>query len=384
MNQNNPASRRVFLKSAAAIGALAALGDASAIARAASLQQRAGVTGDRKLKILFIGGTGFLGPHTVRAAMENGHEVTLFNRGRTNADLFPELEKIQGDRNADLGKLKGRQWDCVVDTSAYFPRQVREAAGALKDSVGQYVMISTISVYASFPTPGMDETAPVGTIEDETVEQITGATYGPLKALCEKAAEAQMPGRVTNIRPGLIVGPGDPTDRFTYWPVRVAKGGEVLAPGDGSNFIQHIDARDLGAWIVHCLERRVVGVFNADSPMRERTIRSLLDACKRVSGSDARFVYAPMPFLAEQRISPWQDMPCYIPAEGDYAAFGQVSSAKAIASGLKSRPMTDTVRDTLEWWRSQPEERRNKPMRAGLTPEREAKALAAWREREGA
>lgn len=381
MNHPQSEARRLFLKSAAAVSALAAMGGAGAIANAAMLQQRAGATGDRKLKILFLGGTGFLGPHTVRAAMANGHEVTLFNRGRTNADLFPELEKIQGDRNADLDKLKGRDWDCVIDTSAYYPRQVRDAAGILKDRVGQYIMISTISVYASYPTPGMDETSPVGTIEDETIEQVTGATYGPLKALCEEAAEAQMPGRATNIRPGLIVGPGDTTDRFTYWPARVARGGEILAPGDGSNYIQHMDVRDLGAWIIHCAERRIVGVYNADSAMRERTIKGLLDACKTASNSDAKFVYVPLAFLTEQGIRPWQDMPCYAPAEGAFAAFGQVSSAKALANGLKPRPMLDTVRDTLEWWKQQPEERR-KTMRAGLTPEREAKALEAWRARD--
>lgn len=367
-------SRRSFLKAAAAATAFGAVGGATS----AFAQQ--GGEADRKLKLLILGGTGFLGPHTVRAALARGHEMTLFNRGRTNADLFPDLEKLVGDRNGDLEALKGRDWDAVIDTSAYYPRVVRDSAGLLKGHVNQYVLISTISVYGTFPNPGMDETAPVATIEDETVEQVTGVTYGPLKALCEQAAEKILPGKVTNIRPGLIVGPGDPTDRFTYWPVRVSKGGEVLAPGDGSTEVQQIDARDLASWIVHCIENKVTGVYNADSPMGKRTMRDLLTTCKRVSGSDAEFVWADAEFLAEQSVSPWQDMPCWVPQQGDYAAFGRVSSAKALANGLRIRALSETTRDTLEWWRSLPEERRER-LRAGLSAEREQEVLKAWHAR---
>jgi 2'-hydroxyisoflavone reductase len=374
VNHKTESSRRAFIKAAAATAALAGLSDFSKV-----LAQPQGEA-DKKLNILILGGTGFLGPHTVRAALARGHDITLFNRGKTNDDLFPQLETLYGDRNGNLEALKGRDWDAVIDTSAYYPRVVRDSAGLLKGHIGQYVLISTISVYGAFVNPGMDETAPVGTIEDETVEQVTGETYGPLKALCEKAAEETLPGIVTNIRPGLIVGPGDPTDRFTYWPVRVSKGGEVLAPGDGSTQIQQIDVRDLADFIIHTIERNITGVFNADSPMGQRTMKELLTTCKKVSGSDASFVWVDAEFLAEQGIRPWQDMPCWIPQEGDYAAFGRVSSAKAIANGLKCRPLTDTVRATLDWWETLPEERRAR-MRAGLTSEREEAALAAWHDR---
>jgi 2'-hydroxyisoflavone reductase len=374
VNHNNESSRRAFIKAAAATAALAGLSDFSKV-----LAQPQGEA-DKKLNLLILGGTGFLGPHTVRAALARGHDITLFNRGKTNDDLFPQLETLYGDRNGNLEALKCRDWDAVIDTSAYYPRVVRDSAGLLKGHIGQYVLISTVSVYGVFPTPGMDETAPVGTIEDETVEEVNGLTYGPLKALCEQAAEETLPGIVTNIRPGLIVGPGDPTDRFTYWPVRVSKGGEVLAPGDGSTQVQQIDVRDLADFIIHTIERNITGVFNADSPMGQRTMKDLLTTCRKVSASDATFVWADAEFLAEQGIRPWQDMPCWIPQEGDYTAFGRVSSAKAIANGLKCRPLADTVRATLDWWQTLPEERRAR-LRAGLTPEREEAALAAWRER---
>jgi 2'-hydroxyisoflavone reductase len=374
VNHNNESSRRAFIKAAAATAALAGLSDFSKV-----LAQPQGEA-DKKLNLLILGGTGFLGPHTVRAALARGHDITLFNRGKTNDDLFPQLETLYGDRNGNLEALKCRDWDAVIDTSAYYPRVVRDSAGLLKGHIGQYVLISTVSVYGVFPTPGMDETAPVGTIEDETVEEVNGLTYGPLKALCEQAAEETLPGIVTNIRPGLIVGPGDPTDRFTYWPVRVSKGGEVLAPGDGSTQVQQIDVRDLADFIIHTIERNITGVYNADSPMGQRTMKDLLTTCRKVSASDATFVWADAEFLAEQGIRPWQDMPCWIPQEGDYTAFGRVSSAKAIANGLKCRPLADTVRATLDWWQTLPEERRAR-LRAGLTPEREEAALAAWRER---
>jgi 2'-hydroxyisoflavone reductase len=196
------------------------------------------VLSGRPLKLLILGGTGFLGPHTVRAALAQGHQITLFNRGRTNNHLFPELEKLRGDRDGNLEALKGRKWDAVIDTSGYVPRLVADSAGLLAPNTGQYIFISSISVYADFTKRGMDETAPVGTLTDPTTEEITGASYGPLKALCEQAAEQAMPGRTTIIRPGLIGGPGDRTDRFTYWPVRVARGGDVLAPGNPNAFTQ--------------------------------------------------------------------------------------------------------------------------------------------------
>ena len=249
------------------------------------------------LKVLVIGGTGFLGPHTVRRLQERGHTVTLFNRGRTNPGLFPDVEKLRGDRKTDLKALDGRKWDAVLDPSAYIPADVTRSATLLAPNVGHYLLISTISVYKALNTPGMDETAPLATLKDPTVEQVTGETYGGLKVLCEQAAEKAMPGKTTVIRPGLIVGPGDTTDRFTYWPVRVAKGGEVLAPNSPNDFVQCIDVRDLANFIVSCLENRSTGIYNADGPQAGLTIGRLLETSKQVSKSDATFVWVPTAFL---------------------------------------------------------------------------------------
>jgi 2'-hydroxyisoflavone reductase len=332
---------------------------------------------EKKLKILILGGTAFLGPAVVHAARRRGHELTLFNRGRTNPGLFPDIETLIGDRDGKLDPLKGRDWDKVVDTSGYFPRLVKDSASLLADHVGQYVFISSISVYASFDKPGMDENSPVGTIEDPTIEKITEGSYGPLKALCEQAAEKAMPGRVTNIRPGLIVGPRDRSDRFTYWPVRVSRGGEVLAPNSPKDGIQIMDVNDLGEWIVYCLEQKVVGVYNACSPPGWLDMGKLLDTCKRVSGSDATFTWAPSKFLEDHEVQGWSEMTCWMPPEGEYAGFSQVKSERAVHDGLAFRPISETVRDTLDWWRTLPQERREK-MRAGLAAEKEEKVLAAW------
>jgi len=329
------------------------------------------------LNLLILGGTAFLGPATVEAALARGHRMTLFNRGKTNPDLFPELEKLRGDRDGDLAALEGGTWDAVIDTSGYVPRVVDLSARLLAPSVKQYVFISTISVYKDYTSVGMDESAPVGTLADETIEEITGETYGPLKALCEQAVERNLPGRTTVIRPGLIVGPLDRTDRFTYWPVRVKRGGEVLAPGDGSDLIQFIDVRDLGQWIIHCIEQEVTGVFNADSDPGALTMGKLLNECLTVTGSAADLTWVDAAFLAEQGVQAWTDMPVWVPAEGEYAGFGQVSTAAAQARGLKYRPLADTIGDTLAWFESQPEERRSQ-LRAGISAEREAEVLAAW------
>lgn len=331
-------------------------------------------------KILMLGGTGFLGPHTVEAALTRGHEVTLFNRGRTRPGLFPGLEKLQGDRNNDLKALEGRKWDAVVDTSANIPRWVKSAAAVLGPNIGQYVYISSISAYASLAKPGTDESAALAEIADPTVEKVDGETFGALKALSEKAAEASMPGRVTVVRPGLIVGPDDPTDRFTYWPSRIDRGGEVLAPGSATDPVQLIDVRDLGEFIITLIEGTTTGTFNALGPAEELTMGRMLGACKEAAGSDATFTFVPAAFLAEHGVSPWSDMPAWVPAEGDTAGFARVSHAKAIAAGLRFRPIVETARATLEWLESQPEDRRSK-LRTGISPAREAEVLAAWKAR---
>jgi 2'-hydroxyisoflavone reductase len=334
----------------------------------------------KKKTLLILGGTGFLGPQVVEAARKSGWMLTLFNRGKTNPGLFPDLEQLHGDRNVSLSALEGRSWDAVVDTSGYFPRQIRMATDALKGRAGQYVFISSISVYADTSKPGMDETAKVATIPDETTEKITEESYGALKALSEKAAETAMPGRVTIIRPGLIVGPGDTSDRFTYWPVRVSRGGEVLAPGTPADPVQFIDVRDLGEFIVKALDTRTTGVFNATGPATPLPIGTLLGTCKAASGSDARFGWVEASFLAKMKVVPFVDMPVWEVPEGETAGANRVSNARAVAKGLTFRALPVTVKETLDWWRTLPKERQEK-LKAGISPAREAEVLKAWRER---
>jgi 2'-hydroxyisoflavone reductase len=332
--------------------------------------------GGANLKILVLGGTGFLGPHLVEAMKKRGHTPTLFNRGKTRPELFPDVEKLRGDRDGDLTALKDRKWDAVIDTSGYVPRIVRASAELLAPNVRQYVFISSISVYAETVTPNPDETHPVLTIPDPKTEEVM-ENYGALKALCEQAAESALPGRTTNIRPGLIVGPGDPTDRFTYWPVRVAAGGEVLAPGTRTDPIQIIDVRDLADFILTTLEKGHVGVFNATGPQHTLTIEAALTACKAASGSDATFTWADAKWLESRQVMPWSDMPAWVPFEADGVGMSTIRTTKAIAHGLTYRPLDDTLRATLEWWQTLPPERRAKP-RAGITRERETTVLAAW------
>ena len=370
-------SRRDLLRSAA-LGLVAGTAVPSlafgADGKAGSARPAAGKT------LLVLGGTSFLGPQVVESAKARGYTVTLFNRGKTNPGLFPDLEQLHGDRNVSLAPLEGRKWDIVVDTSAYFPRQVRMSAGLLKNAAKTYVLVSSISVYADTSTPSLDESSPVGKIPDETIETIGEGAYGPLKALCEQAAEKEMPGRVLNVRPGLIVGPGDPTDRFTYWPVRVARGGEVLAPGSSADPVQFIDVQDLGEWIVKAAVAGTHGVFNATGPASPLGIGDLLSTCRKVSRSEATFRWADAAFLAAQKVEAWSDMPVWLPPAGETLGANRVSAARAKAAGLSIRPLEGTVADTLAWWKALPEERRAKP-KAGLTPEREASVLAALRAR---
>lgn len=341
----------------------------------------------KALKILVMGGTGFLGPHFVEAARKAGHTLTLFNRGKTNPERFSgedfrDIEQLHGDRKTDMKALEGeRRWDAVLDTSAYLPADVTRSTKLLGARVGQYLLVSTISVYAKTDTPNQDESAPLAQLADPSVTEVTGETYGGLKALCERAAEAEMPGRVTVVRPGLIVGPGDTTDRFTYWPARADRGGEILAPGSAQDPTQFIDVRDLAAFLLRTLEQRKTGIYNADAPAGKLSMGELLTTCQQVAGQmkapKSSVTWVPATFLEAQKVGPWQDMPVWIPAKGEYAGFGRISSAKAQAAGLRYRPLPDTVRDTLAYWRGLPAERRAKP-KAGLTAAREAEVLAAW------
>jgi len=325
------------------------------------------------MKVLIIGGTRFVGRHLVEAALARGHRVTLFNRGQTNPGVFTGLETIRGDRETDLEKLGGRRWDAAVDTCGYYPRVVGLSAQALKGCVDQYVFISTISVYADFERVGIDEDYRLGMLEDETVEEFSGGTYGPLKVLCEKNVGEGFPGGALILRPGLIVGPHDPTDRFTYWPVRVARGGRVLAPVGPDEPAQFIHARDLADFTVRCIEEKIIGVFNIVGPEEPCPIGELLETCKQASGSDAEFVWASEEFIAEHEVAPWMELPVWVPTS-DGKGMLQVSNARACAAGLRFKSTEQVVRETLEWAKSRPGDHE---MRAGLNAEREVELLEA-------
>jgi 2'-hydroxyisoflavone reductase len=335
---------------------------------------------DTGLRILILGGTKFIGVHTTQLALKRGYSVTLFNRGKTNPGLFPQVEKLRGDRNGQLEALKGRSWDAVIDDSGFVPRQVRLSAELLAPHVQRYVYVSSISAYASFATPA-DESSPLATMADPSIEKITETTYGPLKALCEKAVEVAMPHRAIVLRPGYIVGPDDPTDRFTYWPARAARGGEMLVPGTPEQPIQFIDARDLARFTLDAIEHELTGTFNMVAPPGHFTMGELVTASIAAAQSLAhpkpppRAVWASLDFLQRQKAD--DDFPIWEPASGDTAGFAQVSAARAMQAGLRITPMATTVRDTLAWYLRQPESERAH-LKAGPAPEREKQLLAAW------
>ena len=330
------------------------------------------------MNILILGGTKFLGRHIADSALAHGHTVTLFNRGKTNPGLFPSVETILGDREHDLAKLTsvGREWDAVVDVAGYLPRIVRLSAEGLERSVGRYVFISSISAYdeSIFRKIGVNESDAVGKLKDETIEEITGETYGPLKALCEKTVLDLYGGCGLVIRPGLIVGPHDPTDRFTYWPVRVARGGDVLTPEGPGVPVQIVDGRDLSDFVVQLIEANASGIYNATGPEYELTFGTMLETCQEVSGSDARFHWASAEFLKGHHVEEWSEMPVWVPDNEENAGFSRVDVSKAIRAGLTFRPLKETVRDTLEWAGTRPTDH---AWRAGLTREKEVEVLAS-------
>jgi 2'-hydroxyisoflavone reductase len=324
------------------------------------------------LNILIIGGTRFLGRHLVASALARGHEVTLFNRGQSNPGLFQQVETILGDREKDLNLLTNRRWDMVVDTCGYVPRMVGLSARALREAVEHYVFISSISVYADFSKIGITEEDAVGKLDDESVEEITGETYGPLKALCEKVVESAFPDRALILRPGLIVGAYDPTDRFTYWPVRVAIGGEILAPEGPQAPVQIIDARDLVDFTFRLMERRATGIYHATGPDYPLTLGEVLRTSQEISGSAINIHWALPEFLTRHKVEPWSDLPVWFPDTAENLGFSRVDVSKAIAAGLTFRPLAETVRDTLDWASTRP---LDYEWHAGLDPEREAKLI---------
>ena len=344
------------------------------------------VPAGRAKRLLILGGTGFIGPHSVQAALDRGHEVTMFNRGRTNAHLFPDVEKLVGDRSDDLEALRGRRWDVVIDNHATLPRWVRQSAQLLKDAADQYIHVSTISVYAPAAYPDgaaagspeedrarLAEDAPLAELPSghDGSEDVTGQTYGPFKWMAEdEARRAFGEDRTTIVRPGLIVGPGDPTDRFTYWPARLQRGGDVLAPGSGMDSAQFIDARDLTSWIVTLAEQGMAGTFNATGPAERLSMRAFLEDAREALGSEAVLHWLPADFLSEQGVGAWGDMPVWIP--GNPLTYVRID--RALAAGLTFRPLGETVRDTAEWNAT----RAVTELRAGITAEREAEVLRAW------
>jgi len=381
-----PTTRRDFIELTVLAGA-AGVAMASRPAAAGAEAGRA----SRPLKILVLGGTGLIGPPMVASAVARGHQLTLFNRGKTNTELFPELERIIGDRNDDISALaaevaKGRRWDVVIDNTASIPRWVEESAGLLKDSADLYLYTSSISAYADSATPGADETAPLGAISAEeaatvkTSRDITGENYGPLKALCEKAAQEAFPERCIVVRPGLIVGPGDYSDRFTYWPVRIHRGGEVMAPGNPTDPVQFIDCRDLGEWYVRLVEDSAIGVYNGVGPASPMSIAEMLYGIRATTGGELSFTWVDAGFLKQHEVEEWGEMTVWVPPVGEYAGFSSSSIARAKKAGLSFRPLATTAVDTLAYWSSLPEDRRAKPQ-AGLDPDKERAVLAAWHAR---
>ena len=366
-------------------------------AAAAALPSFATAAGEAKpvgkaakpLNILILGGTGFTGPFQVEYALKRGHKVTLFNRGKRPSPEWPAaVEQLHGDRNTgDLAALKGRKWDVCIDNPTSLPFWVRDAGQVLKGNVGHYLFISTISVYADGSKPGINENSPLAQYKGKDAMAETQQTlradienlYGPLKALSEAEAHKQFGKNVTIVRPGYIVGPRDETDRFTYWPHRVAQGGEILVPGDGNDPIQIIDSRDLGEWMIRLAEAGTTGTFNACGPDYPLSMDAMLYGCQAVTGGGMTLTHVSPAFLDEQQVG----LPIWVPSKDNpYAGYGAVSNERAIAAGLTFRPLATTVQDLLAWFHSLPAERQAK-LGAGITREKEAELLKAWHARKG-
>ena len=391
--------RREFIKLSAVAGG--ALGLGLGPVRAASADPTAPARGEPRevpraaapLDILILGGTGFTGPEQVAYATARGHRVTLLNRNRTRPDMFKgKVEQLVGDLSADVSALKGKKFDVVIDNPTMFPAWVRNAAQYLKGNTKHYIFISTISVYPDNSKPGADESAPTeplpAGLDPYTLDR-KGAMqyYGPLKSYSEKEVAKQYPGINTIIRPGLIVGPLDRSDRFTYWPYRIAKGGEVLAPGNPTDAVQFIDARDLAEWTIRMAENRTFGTFNATGPAKPLTMAEMLYGIKAVTTAGAQFTWVPVEFLESQKVGPWRDMPVWVPPDAESKGFAQRDISKALAAGLTFRPLAVTAKDTLDWNATRPAPELAAIARgqvAGISPQREAEVLAAWKSKQRA
>ena len=319
------------------------------------------------MRLLVLGGTKFLGRHAVDATLAAGHEVTLFTRGQTHPELFPEAEHLRGDRDGGLGALEGRSWDGVVDTSGFVPRIVRQSAELLRDSVQRYVFVSSISVYDDFSAP-VDESSPVAELDDPSSEEVL-EHYGALKAACEEIVEEAYGDRSARVRAGLIAGPYDATDRFTYWPRRIAAGGDVLCPGYPGAPVQFVDVRDLGAWLVKLALEGPGGVFNATGPAEPLSFVELLDRMRTTIGSDANLVWTDEQRILAADVQPWTELPLWLPGS-EHAGMARADISRALGAGLAFRSLEETVADTLAWDRTVPGDRPT------LRPEKEQEILA--------
>ncbi len=361
-------NRRLFLSATGGLLAAGAMGVPSA-------------TG-RPLNLLILGGTGFIGPHQVRAALARGHRVTLFNRGKTRPGLFPDVEQLRGDRDGSLEVLKGRRWDAVIDNSGYLPAQVRATAQLLARQVQQYLFVSSILVYRDLGQVGLSETSPTLLPAAASARVINDDTYAPLKVGGELALRAAISRQHTILRASLVAGPGDNTDRFTYWPWRVLRGGEVLAPGGPDDPVQFIDVRDFAEWTIQCCEARRFGIYNVTGPGRPLFFGELLAACARGALVPVRFEWVPARTLTRLGVRPWSDMPVWVPPQDGFEGFHRLDNRRAVQAGLRFRPLAETIRDTVQWFQTLSPAR---PLRAGLSPERERAILEDWRvERQGA
>ncbi len=331
------------------------------------------------MNILVIGGTRFFGRAFTEQALGKGHNVTVFHRGQSDSEHFDDATRVIGDRHEDLEKLGDGPWDAVLDTCAFVPGSVTQAAEYLKDKVKHYIFVSSISVYTeSTEINRTEDTELLTHPEDEPVDEMKMETYGSLKVLCEQAAEAAMPGKVTQIRPGLIVGPHDASNRFTYWATRVAKGGDVLVPGDASSVVQIIDARDLADFALTVIENQTIGTFHVTGPQEPHPLKTIIETAKDISGSDANFVHVDEQWLLENEVGPWMELPLWLPSEEGQAMMN-VDIQRALDAGLSIRPLEETIRDTLDWYNDINGD--EKEWAAGMKPEREAELLQKWAEK---
>ncbi len=357
-------SRRKLLESGAALAASTLMG--ARAARAAAPRT-----------LLILGGTGFIGPHLTREALRQGWKVTHFNRGRHNEDVAAGVETLIGDRAGQLDALRNRHWDALIDDTGYIPKFVRQSAELLESQTRYCLYISSISAYAGFARPN-DEDSPTATLANPDEDIVSDETYGPMKAECERVTQKIFGSRACIVRPGYIVGPLDPTDRFTYWPVRYARGGAMLAPGTPRDPIQVIDVRDLAAWLMQLVDARTTGVFNAVSPVGAFTMGGLISACQHAARrAGTRVDWVPEEFLQQHWTAAQLDLPPWSPLHGDSAGASLTSSARAIKAGLRTRSLRRTVIDTLAWFRTLPEDRQAK-LRPLIEPERELDTLKNW------